>query len=123
MCGPDWTNPVSKAVTDPICCQNAVRTSLTAKKRPYPWRDENPGRKVSVEVPVAEPGAYRVYAFLSGKETLVNASHTLQLDVTDVLAEQFCYAKDGPVIQSEIVALKKHRERLFPYCPDIPKKQ
>ncbi|RRJ99066.1 hypothetical protein Ga0100230_012475 [Opitutaceae bacterium TAV3] len=93
------------------------------KKRPYPWRDENPGRKVSVEVPVAEPGVYRVYAFLSGKETLVNASHTLQLDVTDVLAEQFCYAKDGPVIQSEIVALKKHRERLFPYCPDIPKKQ
>lgn len=89
--------------------------------RPYPWLDQ--GREVFVEVPVRDAGAYRVYAFLSGEETLVEASgqKTLRLAVKDASAEQFYYAKDGPLIREKIEDLKKHRERLFPYCPDLPR--
>jgi hypothetical protein len=91
------------------------------RKRPYPWLAEN--RQVFLEIPVNEPGTWRVYAFLSGKEQLIEAgpAKTLRLEVNNVLAEQFYYARDSLSIREKIESLKKRRERLFPWCPDIPR--
>ncbi|EIQ00598.1 hypothetical protein OpiT1DRAFT_05146 [Opitutaceae bacterium TAV1] len=90
------------------------------KKRPYPWRDET--KNVTIEIPVSEAGEWRVYAFLSGGEFLQNATaqNTLRLNVDGALAEQFYYAKEGPAARELVSILKKHRERLFPWCPDMP---
>jgi hypothetical protein len=89
--------------------------------RPYPWLEQ--GRDVTIEVPVNEAGAYHVYAFMSGQENVITATpeKTLVLRIRGNNAEQFYYAKDSPVIREKIAYLKKHRERLLPWCPDIEK--
>jgi hypothetical protein len=89
--------------------------------RPYPWLEQ--GRDVTVTVPVNEAGVYRVYAFLSGQENVIATTpqNTLNLRIRGNNAEQFYYARDSAATREKIEYVKKHRERLFPWCPDIEK--
>jgi hypothetical protein len=91
-------------------------------KRPYPWLSPA-GETISVDVPVDEEATYRVFSFLAGEESVIKSTprKLLRLEVKGVFAEQFYYAKDGPGIREMITILKKHRERLFPYAPHMPR--
>jgi hypothetical protein len=89
-------------------------------KRPYPFL--MPESDTTLEVPVPEEGAYRVFAFLAGNDVTAQTSpqRTITLQIHGASAEQFFFAKDSPEFRKTIENLRARRKRLLPFGPDLP---
>ncbi len=84
-------------------------------RRPYPIRA--PGTRCGAYVSVDRPGKYLVYRFLKDREekVVVGDDRWMQLEVRDLLAEQFYFGIDNRETSTSRDALRAFRKEIYPY--------